>query len=82
MKIKKIISVTLIQRPQEEHESFFTKLEERISAIQDNGNEAVLHFNSSEAGLSVLVEEVTYTKKSKPRDLPHSGLAKSSIAVF
>lgn len=76
MKLKKIINVYLIQRPQWEDESLLDRADEIIFAIQDRGNEAVLHFNSNEEGLSILVEEVTYMKKSKSRNLPHAEPAK------
>ena len=65
MKIKKIINATLIQREQVNSDSFFEKLNETISSIQDNGNEAILHFNSTSAGLAILVEEVTYVRQKK-----------------
>ena len=67
MKIKKIINATLIQRAQEDNDEFFEKLNEVVSSIQDKGNEAILHFNSTSAGLAVLVEEVTYIKQKKLR---------------
>lgn len=67
MKIKKIINVTLIQRAQEHSDEFFRKLNKVVSSIQDKGNEAILHFNSTNAELAVLIEEVTYIKQRKLR---------------
>ena len=67
MKIKKIINVTLIQRAQEHSDELFRKLNDVVSSIQDEGNEAMLHFNSTNVELAVLVEEVTYIKQRKLR---------------